>query len=90
MFHFVTFVVNCVVILSEFVLSVPSDKPSTYRHIGDNNVQDVLNILCYIFDILQNPSPELSSSFLSRLTWWWLNGYGDCICRIFSLLPMYI
>ena len=30
----------------------------------------------------QNASPELSSSFLSYLTWWWLNGYETVNCHM--------
>ena len=24
----------------------------------------------------QRPSPELSATFLSQITWWWITGYG--------------
>ncbi|XP_065898603.1 multidrug resistance-associated protein 1-like isoform X2 [Dysidea avara] len=57
-FRFVTFIINFVVFLVQFVLSTVSDKRSKYQLVGEDS----------------NPSPELSSSFLSYLTWWWLNG----------------
>ena len=33
----------------------------------------------------QKPSPELSATFLSRITWWWLNGLGVVLNKPFAV-----
>ena len=45
MFQFVTFVINFVVILSQFVLSILPDKPSARHYILVDNVRELMSHL---------------------------------------------
>ena len=77
MFRFVTFTVNFAIFLVQFVLSMLSDKPSRFRFLEEDDVRKLPHsvFICEFVNAQQNPSPELTASFLSHLTWWWQNGY---------------
>ena len=82
-FRFVTFCLQFITYLIEFVLAlIPDNRLVTLQKKGEvssipkihcrrfrNNLLSLL--LCY--DCQKRQSPEESATFLSKMTWWWLN-----------------
>ena len=68
MFYFITFCINYAVILTQFILSMLSDKPSIYHYVNEDDVREIhsfdcLGFMLCTFDVSTETMPRVVSKF---------------------------